>query len=235
MVHDKIGSLTPLPQQRVLAGLSGSTLVVAEPMAGSTTALIMAACAHMHVPGSSAIVFAATEPDVLGLERGVRHLLQGAYVSLAPSRRTWVFRGGATLTLAAQSKHSDYQGAEFSLVGFHQLHEVDQCFVRCLAARARLRTRWSPPVTGWRAPLVRLGLLGRPAAEVRPRVCAVVPVVQETAVGWAADLFENRIEMRTADNVHADEHALRLLHVSGLIPGTADATVWRKRALAVEK
>ncbi|RTL06425.1 hypothetical protein EKK58_05590 [Candidatus Dependentiae bacterium] len=210
-----IGNLVAMPNQQIFADATGNMLAIAEPGSGATTALLMAACRHVEASDWSAVVFAPSTPDLrAGLRVSAAKLLSGMGAKYLEHHRTYVFKSGATLKLAAQDSMDarDIQGMCFSFVGFNHIERFDPKFVMTAATRARETVAYRQAPIGMLRILHALRIMPGPMVTVRPRACAVVSSnVNVSTIEWAESAFQNRIRMRTEENTHLAPEVVQFL------------------------
>lgn len=194
--------------QRLCVDAPDNMLVVGEPGSGCTTALLMAATKYADASDWSAIVFAAARPNLSGLVTVAKKVIDGTGARFIPSKNTFVFPSGATLSLdvADPLARDRFLGSSFSFVGFNQLELFDKQMVKALSSRAREPLTYSVPMPWWRRFLTGIRLLKPQTIEVRPRVCAISSGPEKTrpTFAWADDIFAARVHLRTDDNPHLD-------------------------------
>lgn len=210
-----VGNLVAMPNQQLFADATGNMLAIAEPGSGATTALLMAACRHVEAPDWSAVVFAPSTPDLrASLRASASKLLGGMGVKYLEHHRTYVFKSGATLKLAAQDSLGvrSIEGHRFSFVGFNHIERFDPKFAMAAISTARERVTYRQAPPGIRRLLHTIGIMRGPVVNVQPRVCAIVSSHVNTAsVEWAESAFQNRIRMRTEENTHLAPEEVQFL------------------------
>jgi predicted phage terminase large subunit-like protein len=110
---------------------------------GKSDALLMAALQYVHEPDYAAILFRRTYKDLSlpGALMDRAHLwLDGTNAKWKDNEKTWHFPSGATLTFAYLSSENDkynYQGSEYSFVGFDELTQFELSQYTYLFSRLR--------------------------------------------------------------------------------------------------
>lgn len=111
---------------------------------GKSVAMLMAALQYVEVPGYNAIILRRTYPQ-LAMAGSVLDLskqwLMGTGAKWNGDEYKWTFPSGATLRFG-HLQHSDsvynYQGAQFSFVGFDELTQFEEDQYRYLFSRVRV-------------------------------------------------------------------------------------------------
>lgn len=110
---------------------------------GKSSALLMGALSHAHVPGYSALLLRRTYADLAlpGAIMDRSHAwLRGTSASWNGTDKRWTFPSGATLTFGYLDNEKDrfrYQGAELQFIGFDELTQFPEHWYRYLLSRLR--------------------------------------------------------------------------------------------------
>lgn len=119
---------------------------------GKSSAMLMAALQHVHVPGYAAVVIRRTfgalaQPGAL-MDRA-RDWLAPTDAKWNSQTHRWTFPSGASLTFGYfdHEKHRDqYQGGEFDFVGIEEVTQFPEQWYRYLFSRIRrVRSKAVPP------------------------------------------------------------------------------------------
>ena len=119
---------------------------------GKSSALLMSALQHVHVPGYSAILFRRTYADFSlpgALIPRSHEWLQGTPARWNDRDKTWLFPSGASVTFGYLEHEIDkyrYQGAEFQFIGFDELTQFTETQYRYLFSRLRRRRTIDVPL-----------------------------------------------------------------------------------------
>lgn len=119
---------------------------------GKSSALLMAALQHVHVPGYSAILFRRTFADLAlpgALIPRSHEWLAPTDASWSDQTKTWRFPSGATLSfgyLENENNKYRYQGSEFSFIGWDELTQFSETQYRYLFSRLRKRSNINVPL-----------------------------------------------------------------------------------------
>ncbi len=110
---------------------------------GKSSALLMAALQHVHVPGYAALLLRRTYADLslpgALMDRAV-DWLRGTDARWNAQTKTWHFPSGATLTFGYLESDNDryrYQGSELQFVGFDEVTQFTETQYTYLASRLR--------------------------------------------------------------------------------------------------
>lgn len=123
---------------------------------GKTDCLLMAALAHVDVPGYAALLLRRTYPQLRqpgGLIPRSHEWLQGTDATWNEVEKRWTFPSGATLTFGHVQHPTDqynYQGGEYQFVGFDELTQFPESVYLYLHSRTR-RVEGMPVVPRVRA------------------------------------------------------------------------------------
>lgn len=119
---------------------------------GKSSALLMAALQHVHVPGYAALLLRRTYADLSlpgALMARSHEWLQGSGAVWNERDKRWSFPSGASLTFGYCETHKDvfrYQGAEFQFFGIDELTQWPEQSYRYLMSRLRRLQGSSLPV-----------------------------------------------------------------------------------------
>lgn len=110
---------------------------------GKSDALLMAALQYVDVPGYAALLLRRTFrelslPSAL-LDRA-RQWLANTDAKWSPTKMTWIFPSGATITFGYLQHEGDvyqYDSAEFQFIGFDELTQFSETQYRFMASRLR--------------------------------------------------------------------------------------------------
>lgn len=110
---------------------------------GKTDCLLMAALAHVDVPGYAALLLRRTYPQLRqpgGLIPRSHEWLQGTAASWNEVEKRWTFPSGATLTFGHVQHETDrynYQGGEYQFIGFDELTQFPEGVYLYMHSRTR--------------------------------------------------------------------------------------------------
>lgn len=132
----------PLPsQERALRSSVYELLFGGAAGPGKSTYLVMAPLRWVEHPAFRAILlrnsFPELERTLIAKSRDTYHALGGSYHE---QRRTWTFPSGAQIAFGYLERDADvlqYQGAEYTFVGFDELTHFSEVQYRYLTSRAR--------------------------------------------------------------------------------------------------
>jgi|CXWL01.1.fsa_nt_gi hypothetical protein len=119
---------------------------------GKSSALLMAALQHVHVPGYSALLLRRTYADLAlpGAIMDRSHTwLQGSGATWNGTDKRWTFPSGAVLTFGYLDTEKDkfrYASAEFQYIGFDELTQFPENWYRFLLSRLRRPVGITVPV-----------------------------------------------------------------------------------------
>lgn len=110
---------------------------------GKSSALLMGALQHVHIPGYSALILRRTfrdlnQPDAI-MQRS-HEWLRGTPAKWNDRDKRWTFPSGATLTFGYCQNHADvyqYQGAALQFLGVDELTQWEERTYRYLLSRLR--------------------------------------------------------------------------------------------------
>lgn len=110
---------------------------------GKSSALLMAALEHVHVPGYAALLLRRTYADLSkpgALMDRANQWLRGTGAKWNEQKKQWTFPSGATLTFGYIDTENDkyqYQGAEYQFIGFDELTQFTESAYLYLFSRLR--------------------------------------------------------------------------------------------------
>lgn len=110
---------------------------------GKSDALLMAALQYVEVEEYAAIIFRRTYKDLSlpgALMERAHEWLDTTDAKWKEQDKTWIFPSGATLTfgyLATESDKYNYQGSEYSFIGFDELTQFEESQYQYLFSRLR--------------------------------------------------------------------------------------------------
>lgn len=134
---------TPTPRQQAFLSLDClEALYGGAAGGGKSSALLMAALQHVHVPGYAALVLRRTYRDLSlpGAIMDRSHEWLRGKAKWNDVDKRWTFPSGATLTfgyLDAEKDKYRYQGAELQFIGFDELTQFPEQSYRYLLSRLR--------------------------------------------------------------------------------------------------
>jgi hypothetical protein len=110
---------------------------------GKTDCLLMAALAHVDVPGYAALLLRRTFPQLKqpgGLVPRSHEWLQGTAATWNEVEKRWTFPSGATVSFGHVQHETDrynYQGGEYQFIGFDELTQFSRTIYDYMHSRAR--------------------------------------------------------------------------------------------------
>lgn len=135
---------TPTVKQReFLAVAAFEALYGGQAGGGKSSAILMGALQHVHVPGYAALILRRTYQDLAlpgAIMDRAHEWLRGTDAVWNETTKTWTFPSGATVTFGylqyAQDKYR-YQGSELQYLAFDELTQFPEASYRYLLSRVR--------------------------------------------------------------------------------------------------
>jgi hypothetical protein len=135
----------PTERQALFLGLTNEREVFYGGAAGGgkSSALLMGALEHVHVPGYAALLLRRTYADLSkpgALMDRAQQWLRGTGAKWNDQKKQWTFPSGATLTFGYIDTENDkyqYQGAEYQYIGFDELTQFSESAYLYLFSRLR--------------------------------------------------------------------------------------------------